>query len=638
TQTTWDEVYEAGLGAKASSDKEERVPSAYLLVYIDADAKRLHEDYPIELNHELQRVLEDDMQLLQQQLETIKLERLYSDMKSACEKSDKQRGQVPFFSEPNSSNEKNEMSFDPEIIKPVTDVTLKLLRNHSEKILSCGIQRLFSEAVDKEIKRNTYSSNQITSDLPQTDHRLSHFITYLSANRVDNIYKQRALIDIIRLIQLSNDDIRLKILKMQAQVVCNEMRMANEQLQEYQRLLTDYKDYRSVIAAFLAGCQLMNEDKFEEAITYFCVACEYNLRLSKNCTLPMRAMDSCLLFKVRRLCFERWNAVVIDRFKNDLDYRLDTMTHQFLPCLMQLKLSSDDDQSYISEIQRLWCLLLDRIEPQRLTLLEEFLQRLLEQPIGQHYHSVSINKNNLFERYEEAVHHLYDKYPTHFAKEPTMIATPPSPVTTPMISESIQQQTNDYQPQQQPSHPNFLTQSSPFTHRTYLNPLSNTSRSSSSRPTLSQPVGVAPTSRPTGSIPIPVQIQQPINNSTSPSFSQLQFVNRLHHHQQQPSCDTNNTPTSSYPHRLLPSTRPVTGTVSGFAGFDRSSNDNSRNDNTALTKSGSISPMQQDYTNDQEQEQQTTGTRDILNRQQQFIDSSHHRRLNLSPPSPPPQP
>jgi hypothetical protein len=48
----------------------------------------------------------------------------------------------------------------------------------------------------------------------------------------------------------------------------------------------------------------MNEDKFEEAITYFCVACEYNLRLSKQCTLPMRAMDSCLLFKARRLCFE----------------------------------------------------------------------------------------------------------------------------------------------------------------------------------------------------------------------------------------------------------------------------------------------------------------------------------------------
>ncbi len=44
--------------------------------------------------------------------------------------------------------------------------------------------------------------------------------------------------------------------------------------------------------------------RFNEAITYFCVACEFNLRLSKQCTLPMKAMDSYLLFKTRRLCFE----------------------------------------------------------------------------------------------------------------------------------------------------------------------------------------------------------------------------------------------------------------------------------------------------------------------------------------------
>ena len=88
-------------------------------------------------------------------------------------------------------------------------------------------------------------------------------------------------------------------------------------------MLNDYKDYRAVIAAFLTGYQLLNDnkyafvnenrnsfashcslDRFEEAITYFCVACEFNLRLSKQCTLPMRAMDSCLLFKTRRLCFE----------------------------------------------------------------------------------------------------------------------------------------------------------------------------------------------------------------------------------------------------------------------------------------------------------------------------------------------
>ena len=44
--------------------------------------------------------------------------------------------------------------------------------------------------------------------------------------------------------------------------------------------------------------------------------------------------------------------------------------------------------------------------------LEEFLQRLLEQPIGQHYHSVSINKHQLVERYNEAVADLIYRYPS----------------------------------------------------------------------------------------------------------------------------------------------------------------------------------------------------------------------------------
>ena len=49
---------------------------------------------------------------------------------------------------------------------------------------------------------------------------------------------------------------------------------------------------------------IMHLSRFDEAITYFCVACEYNLRLSKQCTLPMSAMDSQLLLKGRRLCFQ----------------------------------------------------------------------------------------------------------------------------------------------------------------------------------------------------------------------------------------------------------------------------------------------------------------------------------------------
>ena len=206
----------------------------------------------------------------------------------------------------------------------------------------------------------------------------------------------------------------------------------------------------------------------------------------------MKAMDSWLLFKTRRLCFEvssssweesidlltgsefcaqRWNEVVMNRFKTDPDYRLDTMTHQFLPCLMQLKLGSDEDLAYISEIQRAWCLLLDKLEreysiirstgwtlslfcsvllaTERSISLEEFLQRLLEYPLGQHYHSVSINKHQLISRYEEAVRELVHRFgPTpSLAHEPqassvrtTRATSLNTPVSIPVVIHHSQQQ------------------------------------------------------------------------------------------------------------------------------------------------------------------------------------------------------
>ena len=162
--------------------------------------------------------------------------------------------------------------------------------------------------------------------------------------------------------------------------------------------------------------------------------------------------------------------MVMNRFKSDPEYRLDTMTHQFLPCLMQLKLGSDEDIAYISEIQRAWCLLLDKFErtcsslvstgetevcslllaTERSICLEEFLQRLLEYPLGQHYHSVSINKHQLISRYEEAVRELIHRYPSlpGYAVEQKALWTPRSvrstslntPVSIPVVIQHSQAQ------------------------------------------------------------------------------------------------------------------------------------------------------------------------------------------------------
>lgn len=135
---------------------------------------------------------------------------------------------------------------------------------------------------------------------------------------------------------------RAKIFKLQAQIIAHDMEMSNDEAQEYQvsslmmtidlsddprvcletpdrlqrfsighcrfsrRLSTDERRQVNHSMTYLRDRSFDGrfDSRFEDAITYFCVACEYNLRLSKQCTLPMRGMDSCLLFKARRLCFE----------------------------------------------------------------------------------------------------------------------------------------------------------------------------------------------------------------------------------------------------------------------------------------------------------------------------------------------
>jgi hypothetical protein len=48
----------------------------------------------------------------------------------------------------------------------------------------------------------------ITLTLPHHDYRLQHILSYLSANRIDIIYRKRVMYDIIRLLPNTNDDIR----------------------------------------------------------------------------------------------------------------------------------------------------------------------------------------------------------------------------------------------------------------------------------------------------------------------------------------------------------------------------------------------------------------------------------------------
>lgn len=105
--------------------------------------------------------------------------------------------------------------------------------------------------IEKEIKTHDLTTSMISSALPNQDPRLQHVLVYFAANRVPMIYRQQLMLDILRSLPISNEEIRyddsdhsdieekrissrLRIFKYQAQVMCNEMQMSVDQAQEYQ--------------------------------------------------------------------------------------------------------------------------------------------------------------------------------------------------------------------------------------------------------------------------------------------------------------------------------------------------------------------------------------------------------------------
>jgi F0F1-type ATP synthase beta subunit len=65
-------------------------------------------DIHYELTADLQRILDEDLTLLQEQIEILKLEQLYNDLKNICERIEKSQSinkifSLPFFTGPNAS-------------------------------------------------------------------------------------------------------------------------------------------------------------------------------------------------------------------------------------------------------------------------------------------------------------------------------------------------------------------------------------------------------------------------------------------------------------------------------------------------------------------------------------------------------
>ena len=186
--------------------------------------------------------------------------------------------------------------------------------------------------------------------------------------------------------------------------------------------------------------------RFEEAATFFCVACEYNERITLNLSNMMKGMDHEFLLASRRKCLKLWNKSVIRRFAhtaaaplNQLEAAEQTLTQQemtalielmiskFLPCFFRLANpnSTAEDKAMIDEIRQDWLGVLDLnlpgncflprqtdheikfnnqlIQLKELQVFHDFMAKLFEDQFVNHFHSLNVNKTNLMNRYREAV-------------------------------------------------------------------------------------------------------------------------------------------------------------------------------------------------------------------------------------------
>jgi hypothetical protein len=156
----------------------------------------------------------------------------------------------------------------------------------------------------------------------------------------------------------------------------------------YEKWLSDYRDYRSIIAAFINASNLMESQRYDEATQFYCVACEYNERITSYIKDKMKGMDHDFLLANRRKCLKLWNQLTIRKFthkssrspnldnllsasgahnlqiqqpltQQELNALIETMINKFLPCFFRLLTSTSEDKAMIEEIRQDWLNVLD---------------------------------------------------------------------------------------------------------------------------------------------------------------------------------------------------------------------------------------------------------------------------------------
>ena len=264
------------------------------------------------------------------------------------------------------------------------------------------------------------SSSSSSAPAPFVDPRLDHILVYLGANQLARDIKLLAVYDIFRMNVFNDASLKMKLLQTLAQIKYNDCVLASlassstsspqpptdatttttsTTLKTFERWQTDFRDYRSIVAAFINAVNFLDAQRYEEAAQFFCVACEYNERITANLTNRARGMDHDLLLASRRKCLKLWNQSTIRKFtsrvvatatspsatgtpsvlqqqqqqqqqepvtQQELSALIETMISKFLPCFFRLATSSADDRAMIEEIRKDWLNILDSNLPGKL--------------------------------------------------------------------------------------------------------------------------------------------------------------------------------------------------------------------------------------------------------------------------------
>jgi hypothetical protein len=476
---------EADLMNKTSSKTNERTPSAYFLIYTKADDTNLYKENN-HLDRDLLKYINEDQEALENQLNTLKLKQLLRETNENLKRSNLAISAAGQTTSSAASAEQNNQTCT-EHAKAFCDSTLESLTNCIDTILSKKINsttantsinsssiidEALMHAIDLELNKHANTTaKDLLSKLPYIDLRINHILTFFSANNLSRDLKILALYDIFRIQIFPENNIKLKILQTQAQIKYNEYVLASLQptpsatsptppslnipitatnpnlntdnatsfasttstgtinpntFKNYEKWQNDYRDFRSVIAAFINGFTFMESQRFEEAAQFFCVTCEYNERLTANLQHKMKGMDHEFLLLNRRKCLKLWNQATLKKFtlktntfnagssdpnvesqqqeqplsQQELTNLIETMINKFLNCFFRLAGSTIEDKTMIEEIRQEWLNVLDSNLPE-LQIFQDFLTKLFEDPIVNHYHSLSVNKTNLANRFRE---------------------------------------------------------------------------------------------------------------------------------------------------------------------------------------------------------------------------------------------